>query len=172
MEPSLLGSKAGDHDLHDLLSHGGSSGFEQGGRLSTAVERLAAALHDVVAEAVAAIAQPAKDAHLPRADLTAAELAKRYNRNAVSIRVWCAEGRFPHAYKLNGKEWRVPPADVLAYEIRERGRARFRDRSVDAEGLGDSVDATGLGGLGDWRRLPRGTLGRGKPPRGRGGAGS
>ena len=158
MEPSLLGWKAGDHDLHDLLSHGGSSGFEQGGRLSTAVERLAAALHDVVAEAVAAVAQPAKDAGLPRADLTAVELAKRFNRAPVSIRVWCAEGRFPHAYKLNGKEWRIPPADVLAYETRERGRATFRDRSVDAEGLGD-------------RRRPfGGTVRRRRPVRGRGGA--
>lgn len=56
-------------------------------------------------------------------DLTAAQVAKRFGRKASTIRGWCSDRVFKHAYRLNGRDWRIPLADVEAYEARQRGGA-------------------------------------------------
>lgn len=57
-----------------------------------------------------------------RGDLTIAELAARFHRSSSTIRGWCQRGRFEDAYKLNGRDWRVPPAGVDAFLAEQRGQ--------------------------------------------------
>ena len=52
---------------------------------------------------------PADPVDVP-ADFTVAELAARFHRAASTIRDWCEHGRFEAAYKLNGRDWRIPHA--------------------------------------------------------------
>ena len=55
-------------------------------------------------------------------DLSAAQVAERFGRKSSTIRGWCLDGLFPNAYRLHGREWRIPLADVEALEERQRGR--------------------------------------------------
>ena len=65
------------------------------------------------------VAQPAQ----VQGDLTCPEIAARLGRKASTIRSWCAEGRFPGAYRLHNREWRVPPAGLKAFQEAARGGA-------------------------------------------------
>ncbi len=56
-----------------------------------------------------------------RADFTIAELAARFHRSASTIRGWCEHSCFEGAYKLNGRDWRVPCAGVDAFLSAQRG---------------------------------------------------
>jgi hypothetical protein len=56
------------------------------------------------------------------ADLTIAELAGRFHRSTSTIRGWCEHGRFEGAYKLNGRDWRIPQKSVDAFLNAQRGR--------------------------------------------------
>jgi hypothetical protein len=62
-----------------------SAGAPEGGPMSAATERLAAALADVIAEAVGAIA-PKPEGTLPPADLNVSQLAQRFDRTASCVR--------------------------------------------------------------------------------------
>jgi hypothetical protein len=57
------------------------------------------------------------------ADFTVADLAARFYRSASTVRDWCEHGRFEGAYKLNGRDWRVPQAavDTFLGEQRSEG---------------------------------------------------
>ena len=88
--------------------------------MSTAVDELAAALTRVLAEAVQQVAPPPSTGPLPVADLTVPQLAARLGRKPVTIRGWCEHGRFVGAYKLNGRDWRIPLSGVLAFETAQR----------------------------------------------------
>ncbi|HVH67002.1 MAG TPA: helix-turn-helix domain-containing protein [Gemmatimonadales bacterium] len=57
-------------------------------------------------------------------DVTIAQLAARFYRSPSTIRGWCECGRFQGAYKLNGRDWRVPVAGVDAFLAEQRGRVR------------------------------------------------
>jgi len=57
----------------------------------------------------------------PQADLTVAEVATRFHRAASTVREWCEHGRFEGAYKLNGRDWRIPLAAVDAFLAKQRG---------------------------------------------------
>ncbi len=54
-------------------------------------------------------------------DCTIPELAGRFRRSTSTIRGWCERGRFAGAYKLNGRDWRIPPAGVDAFLAQQRG---------------------------------------------------
>ncbi len=56
-----------------------------------------------------------------RADFTVAELASRFHRSASTVRDWCEHGRFEGAYKLNGRDWRIPQAAVDTFLAEQRG---------------------------------------------------
>jgi helix-turn-helix protein len=74
------------------------------------------------------------------ADPTVEEVATRYGRAPSTVRGWCEAGRFPGAYKLHDREWRIPAAGIEAFEVTERQRERpagHRGRRVQS--------------LGDWR---------------------
>ncbi|MFN0178967.1 MAG: helix-turn-helix domain-containing protein [Gemmatimonadales bacterium] len=57
-------------------------------------------------------------------DLTVHDLAERFGRKPPTVRMWLEAGRFPNAYRFQGREWRVPVTDLDAFETQERERAR------------------------------------------------
>ena len=65
------------------------------------------------------------------ADLTAAEAGHVIGRKASTLRNWCAAGDLPGAYKLNGKEWRIPSEAVRAFG-EAAVRACLKRRTQDA----------------------------------------
>lgn len=54
--------------------------------------------------------------------LTVIELGGRFHRSPSTIRDWCEHGRFEGAYKLNGRDWRIPQAAVDAFLAQQRGQ--------------------------------------------------
>lgn len=83
----------------------------------------------------------------PVADLTVAELAVAFHRKPSAVRGWLEAGRFPGAYKLRGREWRVPSEALEGFRANER-----QGKTPDAGASGDRP----AGGLGDWRSVRRG----------------
>lgn len=51
---------------------------------------------------------PDEQAAEPLVDLTVPEVAGLLDRSDSTIRGWCQDGTLPGAYKLRGREWRVP----------------------------------------------------------------
>jgi excisionase family DNA binding protein len=54
---------------------------------------------------------------------TVQDLAQKWRVSERAIQKWIAEGSFPNAYKVGlGKNshWRIPNADVLAFEQQRR----------------------------------------------------
>lgn len=75
-------------------------------------------------------------------DLSCEEVARRLGRKACTVRGWCASGVIPRAYRLRGREYRIPQAS-----LRE-----FLDRQAAEEqepGSATPVD------LGAWKRVRR-----------------
>lgn len=59
------------------------------------------------------------------ADFTVAHLATHFHRSASTVRDWCEHGRFEGAYKLNGRDWRIPLTAVDAFLADQRGEKRI-----------------------------------------------
>jgi excisionase family DNA binding protein len=76
------------------------------------------------------------------ADLTVAELCARFGRKKSAVRAWLERGDFPGAYRLRGREWRIPPEALGAFEAAQRGL-------VGKTNAGPSSD------LAAWRQLYR-----------------
>jgi len=55
-----------------------------------------------------------------RVDLTIRDLAQLFGKQPSTVRAWVERGDFPGAYKLHGKEWRVPESGVEAFQNRQR----------------------------------------------------
>ena len=87
---------------------------------------------------------PSEGSPVPPADLTVAQVASRYGRHASTVRVWLERGAFPGAYKLRGRDWRVPAADLAAFDASERAR----EAGTPAARRGPRKAAD----LGAWRR--------------------
>lgn len=77
------------------------------------------------------------------ADLTVAQVAARYDRHPSTVRGWCESGVLRGAYRLRGREWRVPAETLAAFEQAERGARR---PDVQHSGRRTPVD------LGSWRK--------------------
>jgi len=69
---------------------------------------------------LAAVAGGRLEETAPQADFTVGELALRFDRSPSTIRDWCEQGHFEGAYKLNGRDWRIPEAAVDAFVARQR----------------------------------------------------
>ena len=82
---------------------------------------------------VATVETPAPPA---RVDLTIRELAQLFGKQRSTVRAWVERGDFPAAYKLHGKEWRIPVSAVEAFQNRQRR-------------------ATSDAGLSAWRKVKR-----------------
>src|SRR5205807_8012579 len=53
-------------------------------------------------------------------DLTIVGLAELFGKRPSTVRAWVERGDFPGAYKLNGREWRVPLSAVEAFRDSQR----------------------------------------------------
>ena len=63
------------------------------------------------------------------ADYTCEQIAAQLGRTAACVRAWCRAGHLAGAYRLNGREWRIPPAGLRAYLDAERnGRRKMHTR--------------------------------------------
>lgn len=83
----------------------------------------------------------------PEVDLTVDQVAERFQRGASTVRTWLGEGRFPNAYRLLGREWRIPRSDVEAMQLAEAARFRAQSKPVQSrESHEDTPD------LSSWRR--------------------
>ncbi len=56
----------------------------------------------------------------PPADFTVAVLAARFGRKPSTVRLWVERGMFPGAYRLHGREWRVPLDSLTRFEATAR----------------------------------------------------
>jgi hypothetical protein len=75
-------------------------------------------------------------------DPTVEAVASRYGRAPSTVRGWCEAGRFPGAYKLHDREWRIPSAAIEAFDAVQRERPAGRRGG-------------GVRSLDDWRRASR-----------------
>lgn len=80
------------------------------------------------------------DGDKPLADLTCAQAGAELGRTGSTIRAWCAAGRIPGAYRLGGREWRLPRASLRRFLDAQAER-----REAEAE---DDQPVN----LGRWRR--------------------
>ena len=71
---------------------------------------------------------PAPSESLALVDLTIGDLARLFGKRPSTVRAWVERGDFPGAYKLHGKEWRVPASAVEAFQDRQRGAAKREPR--------------------------------------------
>jgi len=55
-------------------------------------------------------------------DLTIQDLAKMFGKRPSTVRAWAERGDFAGAYKLHGKEWRVPADSVREFQELQRPR--------------------------------------------------
>jgi helix-turn-helix protein len=55
------------------------------------------------------------------ADFTIADLAARFQRSPSTIRGWCERSCFDGAFKLNGRDWRIPRESVETFLNKQRG---------------------------------------------------
>lgn len=70
-------------------------------------------------------------------DLTVAGVAEKLGRRPSTVRAWCERGELPGAYKLRGREWRIPRSALEAF--------------LDSQRLGKGQSDR----LGDWRRVAK-----------------
>jgi hypothetical protein len=75
---------------------------------------------DALLELVAAESAGRSDLAIALPELTVPELAGRFHRSPSTIRGWCEQGRFEGAFKLNGRDWRIPQPAVDAFLAQQR----------------------------------------------------
>jgi hypothetical protein len=59
-------------------------------------------------------------AHNRPADFTVNDLAMRFGRKPCTVRLWVERGMFSGAYRLHGREWRIPAAALAQFEENAR----------------------------------------------------
>ncbi len=83
----------------------------------------------VPADSLAAMLAGVEDGDDRLVDLTVQEAAVELRRAPSTVRGWCIDGRL-RAYKLNGREWRVPRAAMRDYlEGQKNGSSRQATRT-------------------------------------------
>ena len=55
-------------------------------------------------------------------DLSAVRVAELLGRDPVTIGTWCRSGFFPGAYKLRGRQWRIPRPALEQFQRTEAER--------------------------------------------------
>jgi len=81
---------------------------------------------------LAAVAGGRVEETAPQADFTVGELALRFHRSPSTIRDWCEHGRLGGAYKLNGRDWRIPQGAVDAFLVLQRREHQVAPVSLSA----------------------------------------
>ena len=82
-------------------------------------------------------------------DLDCRQLAEFIGRDASTCRAWLARGDFPGAYRF-GREWRVPPATIRAWQERQRAGKTAGNTAVTSPRPKSAP-------LGAWRTVSRET---------------
>jgi len=77
-----------------------------------------------------------------RVDLTIRDLARLFGKQPSTVRAWVERGDFPGAYKLHGKEWRVPVSGVEAFQNWQRRRTAKSEARLSAWRTVGHVKAT------------------------------
>jgi len=57
--------------------------------------------------------------------LTTAQVAERLDVSHPTVKLWCRQGKFPHAELLEtqrGPVWQIPAGDLTDFEKPKRGR--------------------------------------------------
>lgn len=80
----------------------------------------------------------------PIGDLTVLDLAEELDRAESTVRAWCSDGLIEEAYKLRGREWRIPRAAARRFLTREADE--------EPEERSASVGRGGPTSLSDWRK--------------------
>ena len=71
------------------------------------------------------LARPAgSDEGLSLSDLTVEQAAKEIGRARSTVRTWCNSGALEGAYRLRGREWRIPPVGVRRFLDAQRNGKR------------------------------------------------
>ena len=63
---------------------------------------------------------------LPLADLTPEEVGAALHRSPVTVRAYANAGLFTGAYRLRGRQWRIPRAALEAFQAAEAKAHRQR----------------------------------------------
>jgi excisionase family DNA binding protein len=125
--------------LHDRLRRVVDS-LPEGASVSLPVEVLREWLDDEGAA-------PEQTSEAQGFDLTAQDAAALLDRSASTVRGWCASGVLPGAYRLQGREWRIPRGALASLRPNGKDEPRMQRRQPD---------------LGAWRKVKPETR-RGQP---------
>jgi excisionase family DNA binding protein len=97
----------------------------------------------------ARLEEEAREGGGPDRLLTLEEVAEVVGRAVSTVRSWCNSGRIEGAFRLNGRDWRVPESALRKYlESQQRDEV-----TGERNGVGGSVD------LGSWRKIRTGGAG-------------
>jgi hypothetical protein len=77
-----------------------------------------------LSEAVHGSEKVVSSAPIAPVDLSIRGLAQLFGKQSSTVRAWVERGDFPGAYKLNGKEWRVPLGALEGFQDLQRQRSR------------------------------------------------
>ena len=101
---------------------------------------------DWVLEQLSGGVRTSKEAETPapaaRVDLTIRDLAQLFGKQSSTVRAWVERGDFPGAYKLYGKEWRVPLTAVETFQDLQRQRPGSASKLSTWRRVGHSKAAT------------------------------
>jgi excisionase family DNA binding protein len=78
-------------------------------------------------ELLAGVPSPQQAPGAIEIDLTPEEAGSALQRSPVTIRAYCAAGLLPGAYRMRGRQWRIPRTALEAFQAAER-RANRRTR--------------------------------------------
>lgn len=70
------------------------------------------------------------------------DLAEKFDRTPGTVRTWCREGRLEGAFRVRGREWRIPASAVEVFQKEQM----TDDGRVEPLGRGPEAD------LGAWRK--------------------
>lgn len=83
------------------------------------------------------------------ADLTVKKAGELLDRHHTTVAAWCRQGRISQAYKMNGREWRIPPAALEAFQRQLRNgdgdrspRPSTNGREADLSAWREHADAS------------------------------
>jgi excisionase family DNA binding protein len=89
---------------------------------------------DAGAVAVHSEPQPPADVAI---DQTVKQVAERFGRKASTVRTWAERGLLPGAYRMHGREWRIPSSAIAALQKSQAAEVRAERRDDAPPAIGD-----------------------------------
>jgi hypothetical protein len=78
--------------------------------------------------------------------LTLEDVAGEVGRAVSTVRTWCNSGKLEGAFRLNGKDWRIPSASLR----------RYLEAQANPEATAGTIDGNGHPKIGAWRKRRKG----------------